>query len=224
MNSDLYQKVLKEMRSRGKTLSSSIKDSAKKRYGAILNASNSIETLYSAAAKKKPRKPRKRKIWIRRDIKRPGWFRRLAENAGLASPGESIPYRVKDKGCQKPDKIYKELTGKKPSAKKSRRFQKAACLARTFYRFPAAHRGPSKRYYATSTVGSFFDDVTFELTDLGFSKVKSRWLVNLYGESIMNFYEGYPLELAIQKAVNFIIKEETVRIGINASRSKKHRK
>lgn len=143
--------VFKDNLKSGMNLSSALKDAAKKVYGISYDLSLVTSKIYSAASKKKVKKkskPRKRKRkpnWIRRDIRRPGKFRRFAEKWGLASKGESIPVWVKEKGCKSPSKTYKEITGKKIGKKFKREFQKKACLARTFMKFPAAHRGPAKK-------------------------------------------------------------------------------
>ena len=126
----------------GMDISSALRDAAKKTYGISYDLSNFVGNLYSAAVKKK-RKRKRKPNWIRRDIKRPGRFRRFAERWGLANKGQSIPYWVKDQGCEDPVNVYKKVTGKKLKKKAARIFQKEACLARTFHRFPAAHRGPA---------------------------------------------------------------------------------
>jgi len=150
----MNDEIKKTMKKRGVQRSVALRIHAKKDKAAAL-VSSAVSGLYSSVsdeARKKSttkKRKRKRKIWIRRDVRRPGKFRRFAEAWGLASKGESIPLWVKEQGCDKPSKTYKKITGKK--LKKPRVFQKQACIARTFHRFPAAHRGPAvyhKKYEA----------------------------------------------------------------------------
>jgi hypothetical protein len=111
-----------------------------------------IKKLAKVKPPKTPRyntkKPGKKK-WIRRDIQRPGRYRKLMERYGWVRPGESIPADIKKAGCLNPEETYKILFNRK--VKNARLFQKQSCLARTFKKLPEGHRGPAKRYRATLT-------------------------------------------------------------------------
>lgn len=145
--------IKKIMRKKGVQRSAALRIHAKP-YKASEIAESVYSSVYDDEAKKKTTKKRKRKskMWIRRDVRRPGMFRRLIENWGWASKGESIPLWIKEQGCEKPAKTYKKITGKK--LKKTRLFQKQACLARTFYKFPVAHRGPAKYHRYDASIPS----------------------------------------------------------------------
>ncbi len=81
---------------------------------------------------------RSKKKWMQRVTKR---SHRGALHRTLGIPqGQRIPYELKNAGCKNPRKTLRRVTGKTPTKKAASRFQKQACLARTY-----ADRGGKKR-------------------------------------------------------------------------------
>jgi hypothetical protein len=83
-------------------------------------------------AKHRPKK------WMQKVSKR---TQRGALHRTLGIPlRERIPYKLKDAGCKDPVRTLKRVTGRKPTKSQARKFQKRACLARTY-----EERGGRKR-------------------------------------------------------------------------------
>jgi len=124
------------------------------KYTKVISKLKKVRTSYPGPfvrTKPFPRKSKKRATkpsWMRRNIRRPGRYRRLMEEYGWAIPGERIPADIKEAGCLDPETTYKFLFNRK--VKNARLFQKQSCLARTFKDMAPAHRGPGKRHHAES--------------------------------------------------------------------------
>ena len=113
----MNDEIKKTMKKRGVQRSVALRIHAKKDKAAAL-VSSAVSGLYSSVsdeARKKSttkKRKRKRKIWIRRDVRRPGKFRRFAEAWGLASKGESIPLGSKSKDATSLQKHTRRLLAK----------------------------------------------------------------------------------------------------------------
>lgn len=94
-----------------------------------------ISKLYSAASKK---------LWIKKAVKYPGAFKKALLDVGYITPGQPIPYRVKQLGCSDPRKMYYEIFGHIPHRKSASKFQKQSCLALRFHKF-STKKKKSKR-------------------------------------------------------------------------------